>query len=175
MTGPSSSLPVPQGGRAVVASGTGSGQTTSVLSMALAGNVFALDAGIVLEILDVVALTEVPNSSTFIKGLLNVRGKVVPVVDLKVRLGLSGRDEITLDSRIVVLSIRLDGEETLVGILADKVFGVMEIDFSTLEDAPSVGIVWRSEFIRGIGKSEQGFIVILDMDRVFASPDRAAS
>ncbi|GEO79888.1 chemotaxis protein CheW [Pararhodospirillum oryzae] len=171
MTGSTTSLPVPAAGRALVASAP-KGESECVLSMALAGNVFALEAAIVLEILDVVPLTEVPNSSPFIKGLLNVRGKVVPVVDLKVRLGLATQDETTLDSRIVVLSIQLDNEECLVGILADKVFGVMEIDGSTLEEAPSVGIAWRLEFIRSIGKSDQGFIVILDMDRVFSNTDR---
>jgi len=139
----------------------------TVLSLALAGTVFALETAIVLEVLDVVPLSPVPNGGAFVKGLLNVRGKVVPVVELRARLGLSTKSEQTVDSRIVVLSVPMDGEETLVGIMADKVHGVVDIDMARLSDTPTVGISWRAEFIKSIGRREDGFIVILDVEKVF--------
>lgn len=143
-------------------------QPMQVLTMALAGDVFALDSDSVLEVLDHGAITEVPNCRPFIKGLINVRGKVVPVVDLKVRLGIRTVTETTRDSRIVVITIDANGEESMVGLLADRVYEVIEIAPAAQEEAPSIGINWRAEFIKAIGKRADGFIVVIDIDRVFA-------
>jgi purine-binding chemotaxis protein CheW len=144
-------------------------QPMQVLTMALAGDVFALDSDSVLEVLDLTEVTEVPNCRTFVKGLINVRGKVVPVVDLKVRLGIRAASETTADSRIVVMTIDLNGEETLVGVLADKVYEVIEIAPAALEEAPTIGVHWRAEFIKAIGKRADGFIVVIDIGKVFAA------
>ncbi len=138
-----------------------------VLTLAMAGDIFALASDTVLEVLDIMPMTDVPNCRPFIRGLINVRGKVVPVVDLKIRLGIPAVTEQTQDSRIVVTSIVLKGEDTQVGILADRVYEVMEIPHAQIEDAPTIGIGWHAEFIHAIGKYHDGFIIVLDMEKIF--------
>ncbi len=155
--------------------GAGAFQPMQVLTMALAGDVFALDSDSVLEVLDLAEVAEVPNCRAFVKGLINVRGKVVPVVDLRVRLGIRGAAETTEDSRIVVMAVTLGGEETLVGVLADKVYEVVEIAPAALEEAPTIGIHWRAEFIKAIGKRADGFIVVIDIGKVFAAGEQELS
>lgn len=142
-----------------------------ILTLALSGEAFALEAVIVREILDLVTITTVPNAPEHAQGLINVRGKVVPLVDLRVRLGMT-RQPNTIDTRIVVIEITLDGEPTMVGLLADKVYEVTEIDMQAIETTPKVGMRWPPEFIRGIGHRSGGdFLIILDIDRVFADAE----
>lgn len=143
-----------------------------VLTLSLQGEVFALPAGIVSEILDFVPITEVPNAQPFVGGLINVRGKVVPFADLRFKFGMD-RPDATLDTRIVVIEVNLGGEPTIVGILAEKVYEVTIVAPSALEETPRIGMRWRPEFIRCIGKRENDFVIILDIDNVFAFDDRA--
>jgi purine-binding chemotaxis protein CheW len=137
-----------------------------ILTMGLQGETFAVPAGIVREILDLIPVTEVPNASSFVAGLINVRGKVVPLADLRVRFGMEVKAS-TIDSRIVVVEIDLEGEATTVGILADKVHEVTEVTAAAIEATPRIGMRWRPEFIKGIGKRDDEFIIILDIDRIF--------
>ena len=143
-----------------------------ILTLALAGEAFALEAGLVREILDVVTITDVPNAPDHVWGLINVRGKVVPLVDLRVRFGMP-RAERTIDTRIVVIEIDLDGEPTIIGLLADKVYEVTKITPDSIETTPRVGMKWRAEFIRGIGRRGGDFLIVLDINRVFASDQQA--
>jgi len=143
-----------------------------VLTLSLQGEVFALPAGIVSEILDFVPITEVPNAQPFVGGLINVRGKVVPFADLRFKFGMD-RPDATLDTRIVVIEVNLGGEPTIVGILAEKVYEVTVVAPSALEETPRIGMRWRPEFIRCVGKRENDFVIILDIDNVFAFDDRA--
>ncbi len=145
-----------------------------ILTLGLHGETFAVPAGIVREILDLVPVTEVPNAPLFAAGLINVRGKVVPLADLRVPLAME-RIPPTIDSRIVVVEVDLAGEPTIVGILADKVHEVTEIAEAAMEQTPRIGMRWRPEFIKGIGKRGDDFIIILDIDRVFAVSDTAAA
>lgn len=140
-----------------------------VLTLSLQGEIFALDAGIVSEILDFVPITDVPNAHPYVSGLINVRGKVVPFADLRVKLGMA-RPESTVDTRIVVIEVDLEGEATTVGILAEKVYEVTAIAPSAMEETPRIGMRWPPEFIRCIGKRDDDFIIVLDIDHVF-SPD----
>jgi purine-binding chemotaxis protein CheW len=155
------------------------------LTIRLQDELFAVEAGSVREILDLVPITEVPNASPFVSGLINVRGRVVPLADLRVMFGMD-RPEADQDTRIVVMEIDIDGEPTVAGILADKVHDVTDIEAASIEEAPKVGMRWRPEFIRGIGKRNGGFIIIPDLGRIFetqgartapsaASEERSAS
>jgi purine-binding chemotaxis protein CheW len=140
-----------------------------ILILGLSGEAFALEAGIVSEILDMVSVTDVPNAPDFAPGLINVRGKVVPLVDLRICLGMSQKAN-SIDTRIIVIEGVIDGEPTIVGLLADKVYEVTEIDMQALETTPKVGMSWPSEFIRGIGRRKDGdFLIILDIDAIFNS------
>ncbi len=149
-------------------------QGMEILTLGLHGETFAVPAGIVREILDLVPVTEVPNAPLFAAGLINVRGRVVPLADLRVPLAME-QTPATIDSRIVVVEVDLAGEPTIVGILADKVHEVTEIAETAMEQTPRIGMRWRPEFIKGIGKRGDDFIIILDIDRVFAAADEAAA
>ena len=143
-------------------------QPLEVLTMDLQGQRFALEAAQVREILDLVPVTEVPGSQPFINGLINVRGKVVPVADLRLKFGMEQTPD-TIDTRIVVMEIEIDRIPTIVGIRADKVHEVTELAPSALAEVPRVGMRWRPDYIRFIGKRGTDFIVIPDMVRILSS------
>jgi purine-binding chemotaxis protein CheW len=139
-----------------------------ILTFGMGGEAFAISAIIVSEILDMVSVTIVPNAPPFAPGLINVRGKVVPLVDLRVRLGMPCAEN-TIDTRIVVIESEVGGEATIIGILAEKVFEVAEIDLTTIEQTPKVGMRWRAEYIQGIGRRGDDFLIVLDIDRILAA------
>jgi purine-binding chemotaxis protein CheW len=139
-----------------------------VLTLDLEGEAFAIEAACVREILDLVPVTEVPNSDPFVSGLINVRGKVVPLADLRIRFGMEQRAT-TVDTRIVVLELNLDGEAVTVGICADRVHEVTQVAAVDLQETPRVGTRWRPEFIRCIGRNGSDFMVVLDIVRVFSA------
>src|SRR5512147_1785615 len=101
--------------------------TTQYLTYKLGDEVFALDITKVREILDFTAITKVPKTPDFMRGVINLRGSVVPVVDMKLKFGLE-KTEKTVDTCIIVIEIAIDGETTVVGSLADKVEEVLELD-----------------------------------------------
>lgn len=142
-----------------------------VLTLSLDGEVFALDAGCVREILDFVAITEVPGSQPFVNGLINVRGKVVPLADLRLKFAMEQKPA-TVDTRIVVTEIELDGFPITVGLRADKVYEVTELAAASVEEAPRIGMKWRPDFIRGIGKRDGDFVVVLDIGQIFSDAGR---
>ena len=136
-----------------------------VLMLGLAGEVFALDARQVREILDPVPVTRVPGAQPYVSNVLNVRGKVIPLADLRVRFGMPPAS-ITPDSRFIVLEIDLAGEPTTIGIVADKVYEVTDLDTSTLQKAPPIGMRWRPEFIAAIAKWKDEFIIVPNMKQI---------
>ena len=154
---------------AIEAGGEGGG-TLQVLTLGLAGEIFAIETERVREVLDLVPITRIPNSRPFVKGLINVRGKVVTVTDLRVKFGMPPAPD-SRDSRIVVIEVRIDGEPTLVGALADRVYEVTDVGAGQIEEVPRIGMRWRPEFIRAIGKRGDDFIIIADIDQVFASEE----
>jgi purine-binding chemotaxis protein CheW len=143
------------------------GRSLAVLTLGMQGEIFALEAGYVREILDLVPVTGVPNSEPYVDGLINVRGKVVPLADLRLIFGMP-RTEPTIDSRIVVIEVPIDGDPTIVGIRADKVYEITELDAGSLEETPKIGMRWRPEFIRCIGKRGSDFVVVIDIERILA-------
>ena len=141
----------------------------NALTIRLDDELFAVEASQVREILDLVPITEVPNAPAFVGGLINVRGRVVPLADLRVMFGME-RPEPDEDTRIVVMEVNIGGEHSVAGILADKVHDVTDIEAASIEEAPKVGMRWRPEFVKGIGKRNGGFIIIPDMERIFETP-----
>jgi purine-binding chemotaxis protein CheW len=144
------------------------GRSLEVLTLALQGEIFALEVTHVREILDLVPITEVPNSRPFLNGLINVRGKVVPLADLRLKFGME-QTAPTIDTRIVVVEVEIDGDPVTIGLRADKVYEITEVAAASLEETPRIGMRWRSEFIRCIGKRGSDFIVVLDPGRIFSS------
>lgn len=138
------------------------------LTFGLHGEVFALDADCVREILDVIPVTEVPRARDFVPGLINVRGRVVPLADLRVKFGMPCT-EAGEDTRIIVVEIDLDGEPTIVALLADKVYEVTEIAGTSIEPTPEIGVKWRPDYVRGIGKRGDQFIIIPNIERIISA------
>lgn len=135
------------------------------LTFDLAGETFAIEATIVREILDHLPETSVPGADAHVGALVNFRGRIIPLADLRVAFGLD-RSEETLDSRIVVIECDCDGGETLVGIRADKVYEVTYLDRTDIEPAPRLGMRWPLEFIRCMAKRGGDFIVVPDLENV---------
>ncbi len=142
------------------------------LAFRLGAELFALDVAQVREILDFTTITKVPRSPAFMRGVINVRGSVVPVVDLSVKFDTAPTEK-TLDTRIVVMEIVQEDQMAVVGALADAVHSVIEIDPARIEATPSVGRQCRTDFIKGIGKLDEQFIIILDVDRIFSADELA--
>ncbi len=136
----------------------------------LGEEIFALDVGRVLEVLDMTAITKVPRSSDFMRGVINVRGSVVPVVDLRLKFALPPAEP-TVTTRIMVMEIDFEGEKTVTGAVADAVLDVMEIPPESVDPPPRVGNRRGIEFIDGIGRKDDRFILILNMDRVFSTEE----
>jgi purine-binding chemotaxis protein CheW len=141
-----------------------------VLTFGLQGELFALEATYVREILDMVPMTEVPNADPFVNGLINVRGKVVPVSDLRLKFGMDQAAS-TIDTRIVVIEVVIDDEPAIVGLRADKVYEITEIPATALEEAPKVGMRWRPDYVLCVAKRDADFIVVLNIERIFAASE----
>lgn len=139
-----------------------------VLTFDLHGETFALEAGLVQEVLDLVPETGVPGAAPFVDAVINFRGRVIPLADLRLAFGLA-RAETTLDSRIVVIEYELEGDPILVGLRADKVHEVTTIAFADTEEAPRVGLRWRSDFIRCLARRDGDLIVVPDLDQIFTT------
>jgi len=146
--------------------------TLQVLTLALQGETFALEARHVREILDLVPVTEVPGAPHFLNGLINVRGKVVPLLDLCRKIGLQTSPP-TIDSRIIVVEVDIAGSSTIVGVRADRVYEMAELAADALEEAPQIGMRVRSTFVRCIGKRAGDFLIVLDLQAIFADIEAA--
>ncbi len=142
------------------------------LTFQLEEELFSIDVAQVREVLDLSTITKVPQAPDFMRGVINVRGSVVPVVDMRMKFGLPLVEK-TLDTRIVVMELDMDGETTIFGALADAVKEVIELSPDQIEPPPRLGSRWRTEFIKGIGKRDDHFILILDVDRIFSSDELA--
>ena len=142
--------------------------TARILTVRLGGEVFAIPAGMVREILDVGRVTPVPTAPAFVGNLINVRGRVVPLADLRLRFGMPAAAP-TMDTRIVVLEVGIEGEPTTVAVLADKVYEVTQLDEVVSTDVPRIGSRWRPEFVAAIGRRNGQFVMVLDVDKVFAA------
>ena len=142
------------------------------LTFSLRSEIFALEAGLVREVLDLLPETEIPGAPPFAAAVINFRGRVIPLVDLGLAFGLQTLDA-TRDSRIIVIEFDINGVATLLGLRADKVFEVTTIEYAATEDAPSVGHRWRKEFIRRLAKRGGDLIVLPNLTAIFAAQGRA--
>ncbi len=148
----------------------GTFETGQFLTFKLDEEIYALDILQVREVLDYTAITKVPKMPQFMRGVINLRGGVVPVIDLRLKFGLN-MSENTVDTCIIIMEITLDGETTLLGALADSVQEVITLDSEMIEPPPKIGTRLNTEFIKGMGKKNDDFIILLDIDRVFSSEE----
>lgn len=148
------------------------GETNQYLTFKLDGEIFALAIGKVREVLDFTTVTRVPQTPEFMRGVINLRGSVVPVMDLRLKFGMK-RTEKTVNTCIVIAEVQLEGETTILGALADSVQEVFDLEADQIEPPPRIGTKLRTEFIRGMGKRGEEFIIILDIDKVFSTDELA--
>ena len=138
-----------------------------VVMIGLGDEKFALDAGLVREIIDPVPVTKVAGAKAFVPSVINVRGNVIPLADLRIRFGMPLTED-SPDTRIVVVEVNIDNEPVLVGVTADKVYEVTEISRGNVQQTPRVGMHWKPEFIRFITKWNNEFVIVPNIDRIFS-------
>ena len=144
--------------------------TNQYLTFKLGEEVFALDITKVREVLEYTAVTKVPQTPAFMRGVINLRGGVVPVVDMRLKFGMEVTAN-TVNTCIIISEINIDEEITILGALADSVQEVIELEPAQIEPAPRMGTRLKTEFIKGMGKRDGEFIIILDIDKVFSLED----
>jgi purine-binding chemotaxis protein CheW len=142
-------------------------QTTQYLTFNLGEETFALEIDKVREVLDFTTVTKVPRTPDFMRGVINLRGSVVPVVDLRLKFGMS-RTEQSVRTCVIIAEVTVDGETAVLGTLADSVQEVLDLGAADISEAPKIGTKLRTEFIRGMGKRDDRFIIILDIDKIFS-------
>ena len=145
-------------------------ETTQYLTFKLDDEVFSLDIGKVREVLDMTAITRVPRTPEYMRGVINLRGSAVPVVDLRLKFGMSQTEQ-TVNTCIIIVEVTVDNETVVLGALADSVQEVLDLGADTIEPAPKIGTRLNTAFIKGMGKDNERFIIILDIDKVFSSDE----
>ncbi len=150
--------------------GTTINETRQYLTFKLSDEMFGVDVAQVREILDYIKITKVPQTPDFMCGVINLRGSVVPVVDMNLKFSMA-KTERTVNTCIVVVEVNIDGDTTVLGALVDSVQEVFEIEPENIEPAPRIGTKLKTEFIKGMGKHNERFIIILDIDKIFSSEE----
>ncbi len=142
------------------------------LTFTLGKEIFALDIGTVREVLELTSITKIPRTPPFMRGVINLRGHAVPVVDMRLKLGMS-KGEDTVDTCIIIVEIEFDGEYTIMGALVDSVREVFEMTPDTIEPAPKMGAAINAEYIKGMGRQNEQFIIIIDISKIFSAEELA--
>jgi len=145
-------------------------QPAQYITFRLGDELFAVNVAQVREVLDLTLITKVPTAPAYMRGVVNVRGSAIPVVDLRLRFGLPAAVE-TVNTRILVLELEIDGEQAVLGGIADSVHEVIELEPSQIAPPPTIAMRWRSEFIQGMGKRGDEFIILLDINAVFTASE----
>ena len=149
---------------------TGINEAVQYLTFKLAEETFALDVSKVREILEFSTVTKVPQTPDFMRGVINLRGSVVPVIDMRLKFGMSAIEQ-TVNTCIIVVEVVQDDDVVVLGTLADSVQEVIEMEPEQIEAAPHIGTRLHTDFIKGMGKLDGRFIMILDIDKVFSSSE----
>jgi purine-binding chemotaxis protein CheW len=145
---------------------------TQFVTLGIDREIFAVPVETVLEILDMREVFRVPDAPAHLAGLIDVRGRSVPVIDLRVKLGLPAA-AVTETTRIMVLEVPVDGRQLVLGLIADRVFEVAPLDDGKMEPPPDIGTRWRCDYIRGVGRRGDSFVVVFDLERLFMSDEPA--
>ncbi len=145
-------------------------QINSYLTFKLGEEEFAAHVSKVLNILEMTKITKVPKAPAYMKGVINLRGMVLPVVDTRIKFGMDAT-EYTDKTCIVVMDLDMGGDIVHVGALVDEVVAVLEIDDNQIKPPPSIGNTYNTEFITGVASIDEKFIMILDMEKIFSSAE----
>lgn len=143
-------------------------ENCQVLTFKLADEVYGVDIMSVREVLDHTSVTKVPQTPDYMVGVINLRGNVVPVIDLKLKFGL-GKTVKTVNTCVIIVEVDIEEDTIVLGALADSVQEVVEFEGAFIEDAPKIGTQLNTAFIDGMAKRDDGFVIILNVDSVFSS------
>ena len=146
--------------------------SNSYLTFKLGDEEFGAHVSQVLNILEMTKITQVPKTPEYMKGVINLRGSVLPVIDSRLKFGLPER-EYTSNTCIVVMDLDMNGDTVNIGAIVDEVLSVIEIEDHQIEPPPSIGNQYKSEFIYGMAKVEENFVMLLDMQKVLSSEEIA--
>ena len=141
-----------------------------LLTFLLDNEVYGTDISQIQEVLEYRKVTPVPRTPDFLLGVINLRGRVVPVVDLRRQFDMLVSD-VTVNTCIIIVDVVLDGEKTPLGILADAVKEVIELSMDQINPAPRIGSRINTRFISGLGKHDDEFVIILNLPRVIADEE----
>ena len=144
--------------------------TNQYLTFSLSDELYALEVSKVKEVLEYQPITRVPKTPDFMRGVINVRGGIVPIVDLRLKFELPAQEQ-TVDTCIIVLEISIENETITVGTIADNVHELVELQPEEIEPTPKIGTRLDTDFIEGIGKNNDRFLVILNIDKILTSEE----
>jgi purine-binding chemotaxis protein CheW len=147
-------------------------ESSQYMTFRLGDELFAINVAQTREVLELSQITRVPTAPDYMRGVVNVRGQATPVVDLRLRFGLPPGSD-TVHTRIIVMELELDGQPTVLGGIADSVHEVIDLDPSSILPPPRIAMRWRTEFIEGLGRRGDDFLIILNVNAVFSSHELA--
>jgi purine-binding chemotaxis protein CheW len=145
----------------------GAAQGRQYLTFSVSGEAYAIPISAIKEIIEYRQPTDVPMMPAYVRGVINLRGRVVPVIDLAVRFG-RGRGEVSKRTCIVILEIAQDGQQQDISVVVDAVSAVVDIVDADIEPPPQFGAKLRADFISGMGKIAEKFVIILDVEHVLS-------
>jgi len=148
-------------------------QAQQYLTFVLGGEVFAMGILAIKEIIEYADLTGVPMMPEYVRGVINLRGAVVPVIDLSVRFGKPS-SPVSKRTCIVIIEVEARNERHVLGVVVDAVNAVLDIPPAEIEPPPAFGASIRTDFIRGMGKVSGKFVILLDVDHVLAADEMDA-
>lgn len=142
-------------------------QTNQCLTFVMDQELFAVEIDSVREVLELTTITRVPRTPEFMRGVINLRGNAVPVVDMRRKFGMP-KTEDTINTCIIILEIESENEVSLMGALVDAVREVIEIRSEDIQPAPKMGTAVSPSFIKGMGRQGDEFVIILDIQKLFS-------
>lgn len=145
-------------------------KTNSYLTFKIGEELFGANVSKVLSILELTKITRIPRTPEFIRGVINLRGSVLPIIDIRLKFGLT-LTEFTSNTCILVLDIDMDSVTVKIGALVDSVQEVLEIEEGNILPPPNIGAKYKSDFIEGMYKLENSFVMLLNMDLLFSEDE----
>jgi purine-binding chemotaxis protein CheW len=146
------------------------GREMQFVTLGIDREVFGVPVSAVLEILEMRPMFRLPEAPPYLAGLIDVRGRGVPAIDLRVKLGLPAV-AVSENTRILVLEAMIGDRPVVLGLIADRVIEVISLNLEEVEPTPEIGLRWRSDYISGIGRRNEGFVIIFNLPNLFSQEE----
>ncbi len=149
-----------------------SADTSQYLNFTLGNEIFALDISSVREVLELTPITKIPRTPDYMCGVINLRGHAVPVMNMRLKFGMPATEN-TVDTCVIIVEVEFEGERIIMGGMVDSVREVFDLTTERIEAAPRMGTSINTDYIKGIGKLDEVFVIILDIAKVFSAEEMA--